>query len=313
MKNQILLFLSFLFISCTDSTTNHQVPNSPQPNITILGIAQDAGFPQADCKKDCCKAVWGGKVPRKMVSCIALVDPPKNKVWMFDATPDFKDQLHLIQESYPGIELAGIFLTHAHIGHYTGLIHLGREAMGAKEVPVYAMPKMKTFLETNGPWSQLVHLKNINLQALQSDSTILLGSNFKVTPLQVPHRDEYSETVGFKIESRQKSALFIPDIDKWQKWDRDIVAEIQKVDFALLDGSFYKNGEIPGRDMSLIPHPFIEESLQLFKQLPETDREKVHFIHFNHTNPVLQSGSKAFREVNNQGFKIAAEGNQLML
>lgn len=315
MKSLIFVSILFLLLACSEPTQKISPPTDlmEQPNITVLGVAQDAGYPQADCKKDCCKDVWNGSTPRKMVSCIALVDPPNNKAWIFDATPDFKDQLHFLEKSYPGIELAGIFLTHAHIGHYTGLMHLGREAMGAKDVPVYTMPKMKTYLETNGPWSQLVNLKNINLRALKSDSTIIIDSHFKITPMQVPHRDEYSETVGFKIEGKEKSSLFIPDIDKWQKWDRYILKEIQKVDYAFLDGSFYANGEIPGRDMSLIPHPFIEESLNIFKKLPQKDKSKVHFIHFNHTNPVLKSDSKAYKNVLNQGFFIANEGNQVIL
>ena len=315
MKYTIIFLLAVSLIGCNNpsSLPSAQSPPLTQANITILGIAQDAGFPQANCKKDCCKAVWAGSVPRKMVSCIALVDPSNHQAWFFDATPDFKDQLHQLQLAYPGIELKGIFLTHAHIGHYTGLMHLGREAMGASEVPVYAMPKMKTFLETSGPWSQLVHLKNISLQALQPDSTIRLGDQFKITPLPVPHRDEYSETVGYKIESTEKSTLFIPDIDKWQKWDRDILKEIQKVDFALLDGSFYKNGEIPGRDMSLIPHPFIEESIRLFSPLSDKDKSKVHFIHFNHTNPVLHKNSDAFQEILSRGFQIAEEHLQFAL
>jgi pyrroloquinoline quinone biosynthesis protein B len=315
MKIQLLLCFLILILGCTNPAALNEVSSqsSPHPNITVLGIAQDAGYPQADCKKDCCKAVWKGAISRKMVSCIALVDSPNNKAWIFDATPDFKDQLHQLQLTYPGIELAGIFLTHAHIGHYTGLMHLGREAMGTKEVPVYTMPKMKTFLETNGPWSQLVNLKNITLQSLHADSTIVVGNNFKITPLQVPHRDEYSETVGFKIKGPQKSGLFIPDIDKWQKWDRSILEEITKVDYAFLDGSFYKNGEIPGRDMSLIPHPFLEESMKIFNQLPESGKAKVHFIHFNHTNPVLQSDSEAYQEVKQNGFNIAEEGSQMSL
>ncbi len=310
MKN---IFYLLLFFSCAQPTSEVDQPQHKKTivtnaNITILGIAQDAGYPQANCKKDCCKAVWKKEVARKMVSCISLIDPKNNKAWIFDATPDFKDQLYLLQESYPGIELAGIFLTHAHIGHYTGLMNLGREAMGADQVPVYAMPTMKNFLENNGPWSQLVNLKNIVIHPLKSDSTILIGNNFKITPMQVPHRDEYSETVGYKIESDKKSSLFIPDIDKWQKWDRDILKEIEQVDYAFLDGSFYKNGEIPGRDMSLIPHPFIEESIKVFDPLSISDKSKVQFIHFNHTNPVLNNQSDAYQAVIEKGFQIAEEG-----
>lgn len=306
----LTLFL-FLVYSCTP-TVFKLVPLL-EPNITILGIAQDAGFPQANCKKECCAKVWAGAVARKRVSCIALVDPQQQKAWIFDATPDFKDQWYELEKLYPEIELAGIFLTHAHMGHYTGLMHLGREAVGSKSIPVYAMPKMRSYLRENGPWSQLVQLKNIELRDLTVDSTVVLGAGYAVSPLLVPHRDEYSETVGFRIKNKNTSALFIPDIDKWEKWERSILDEIKSVDYALLDGTFYQNGEIPGRDMSLIPHPFVEESMQRFAALPSAEKAKVHFIHFNHTNPLLQNKHPAINEVETAGYNIAQEGQQLVL
>jgi len=169
------------------------------------------------------------------------------------------------------------------------------------------MPKMKLFLKTNGPWNQLVSLKNIELKDLHKDSTIILNERISVTPIQVPHRDEYSETVGFIIQSNNKKALFIPDIDKWSTWDRNIIDFIKIVDIALLDATFFKDGEIKGRAMSEIPHPFVEESMQLFKNLTEADKNKIHFIHFNHTNPLLIDGSKAQKTVMNNGFKIAKQ------
>ncbi len=301
----IFFFLSCGLIAINQNPQTEKIPETPF--LMVLGIAQDAGFPQADCHKECCKTVWKGEVKQKLVSCLALVDPQSNQFWVFDATPDFKFQLQKVKGMLPGIQLSGIFLTHAHIGHYTGLMHLGREAMGAKQVPVFAMPRMKTFLETNGPWSQLVALKNIEIQPLQSDSTIILNNNFQITPLKVPHRDEFSETVGFSIIVNQKKALFIPDIDKWQLWGRSITEQIQIHDIAFLDGSFYQNGEIPGRDMSEIPHPFIVESMETFEKLPNDQKSKVNFTHFNHTNPVLQKNSEAFQNVLQHGFQIAQE------
>ena len=289
MRHTLLfLFLALIGFSCTVNPNDEQhteaLPYDPgiDPYIVVLGIAQDAGFPHAYCRRDCCKKAWVNPGIRKLVSCIALVDPSTGKSWMFDATPSFKYQSKYLSQDL-NTELDGIFLTHAHIGHYTGLMDLGREAVGSKDVPVYAMPKMKSYLENNGPWSQLVSLNNIKLMPLNQDSTIILGNNLQVTPFRVPHRDEYSETVGFEIKSATKSALFIPDINKWNIWERSIVEEIQKVDYAFLDGSFYANGELPNRDMSEIPHPFVEESMALFDTLSRADKNKVHFIHFNHT------------------------------
>lgn len=289
---------------------------SSEPYIEVLGVAQDAGYPQLGCTKDCCKDLWNDVDARKMVSCIGLLDPAENDYWVFDATPDMKDQIARCNQSLGNEKLnmpTGVFITHAHIGHYTGLMQFGREAFGSKDLPVYAMPRMNEFLSTNGPWSQLVSLNNIKLNPIVSDKTINVGTHFKVLPIAVPHRDEYSETVGYKIIGPKRKVLFIPDIDKWEKWNRNIIEEINDVDVALLDGSFFQNGEIPGRDMSLIPHPFIEESMKLFSTLTSSERSKIHFIHFNHTNPVLRKNSAAYKEVIDKGFRIAEEGQKIFI
>lgn len=300
-------------MSCKEEEQSPAEPvkeSLPEKFIVVLGVAQDAGYPQAGCEKECCKVYYEGKEEKKLVTCLALVDRTTSQYWLFEATPDITQQLRNIQSyitNTPNYSPDGIFITHAHIGHYTGLMQLGREAMGSKDVFVYAMPRLDSFLQSNGPWSQLVSLQNIRLHRLNADSTVQLNTSFKVTPVKVPHRDEYSETVGFVIESDKKKILFIPDIDKWEKWERDIVTEIGKVDIALLDGTFYKNGELPGRDMSEVPHPFVEESMQKFSSLTSVEKSKVVFIHFNHTNPLLKKQSTEKEKVKRDGFGIAVE------
>ena len=308
MKNVIYFFVvGLLFLSCnTQKEGENSTPKSPY--LFVLGNAQDAGYPQAGCNKDCCERVYKDASNARFVSSIALIDPISKENWIFDATPDFPKQLKLLSthlndsKNLPN----GLFLTHAHIGHYTGLIHLGREVMGAKNVPVYAMPKMNSFLRTNGPWSQLVDLNNIELRELKKDSTIVLNKRISVTPIQVPHRDEFSETVGYVIHSNSTKVLFIPDIDKWSKWKTSIVDYIKEVDIALLDATFFKQGEI-NREMSEVPHPFVTESMELFRNLSEQDKAKVNFIHFNHTNPLLIDGSEAQNQVLKNGFNIAKQ------
>ena len=283
------------------------------PYVYVLGTAQDAGYPQANCEKECCQRVYENPELEIYTSSIAVVDPISKEQWIFDATPNFREQLKLLnnQTGLDGALPTGVFLTHAHIGHYTGLMHLGREVIGAKEVPVFAMPKMKTFLETNGPWSQLVTLNNIDLKSMEADKVVQLNEQVSITPFLVPHRDEYSETVGYKIEIPNKSFVFIPDINKWQVWDRSIAKLIKEADYALLDATFYADGEIPGRAMSEIPHRFVQESMDLFADLSAEDKSKVYFIHMNHTNPMLIEGSPAQKEVQEKGFRVAEQGTVL--
>lgn len=312
MRNYFV-FLLFLFsIACKqDSPKTTFPPNSSGKSelyLIVLGNAQDGGYPQVGCKKQCCKLFWDQKEKMRHVSCLGIVDKISHKAWMFDATPDFREQYQELirNQNDPLLKLEGIFLTHAHIGHYTGLMDLGREVMGTDSVKVYTMPKMKFYLENNGPWSQLVMLHNVALQPLVKDSSIQINDEIKVTPFLVPHRDEYSETVGYAIESVNNKILFIPDINKWNVWERNITEEIKKVDVAFIDATFYKEGEIK-RKMSEVPHPFIEESMELFKELSSEEKAKIYFIHFNHTNPVLRNTPEQ-EQVKKLGYNVAKEG-----
>jgi pyrroloquinoline quinone biosynthesis protein B len=305
MIKKALQLVAILFISYSSFAQN--------PYVLVLGIPQDGGYPQANCQKSCCKSVWEQKVPRQFVSSIALVDPVSNEKWIFDCTPDFKDQLFFLQKyTQNQSPLAGIFLTHAHIGHYTGLMQLGREVMNTNKVKVYAMPKMKSFLETNGPWSQLVNLQNIDIQPINEETDIVLNERLKIRAFRVPHRDEFSETVGFKIISKNKSLIFIPDIDKWQKWGQNLSDLTKANDYLLLDGTFYKDGEI-ARPMAEVPHPFVSETIDILDSLPYKTKAKVHFIHLNHTNPIISKNSAERKALLHKGFKVADLGLKLGL
>ena len=302
----------FLFLPLITAFTFAAENNAPY--LYIIGVAQDAGYPQAGCYLPHCLPGWQDDSLKRSATSIALIDPASSRKYLFEATPDLPNQLYDLEVEAPDglFTLAGVFLTHAHIGHYTGLMFFGHEAMGTSAIPVFAMPRFKSFLETNGPWSQLVELNNIELMPLQNQREQRLGA-ISVIPFTVPHRDEYSETVGYRILGPNKSAIFIPDINKWSIWDTDITELIKAVDYALLDATFYKDGELGNRDMSQIPHPFVTESMALFGNFTPEQRDKVWFIHFNHTNPLLNRESEQAQFVRSEGFNVAREGIRLPL
>ncbi len=286
------------------------------PTLLVLGVAQDGGYPQAGCHQACCQPAWQETTRRRAVVSLAVVDSLSQSRWLFECTPDFRDQLRALDEAYPAGNspgLAGVFLTHAHMGHYAGLLQLGREALGAKGVPVYVMPRFADFLQTQGPWSQLIQLKNVELRRLEAAEPVCLNDQLKVVPLVVPHRDEFSETVAFRIEGPRQKVLFLPDIDKWDRWERAIEKELSVVDVAYLDATFFDEAELPGRDMREIPHPFVIESLQRFGHLAPRERAKIRLIHFNHSNPLLQVDSDAARRVREAGLRIAQQGERVEL
>ena len=282
--------------------------------LYILGVAQDAGYPQAGCYQPHCMPGWENKTLQRGATSIALIDPVAKTKILFEATPNLPQQLYNLEQEAPSSQYTfeGVFLTHAHIGHYAGLMFFGHEAMGSNNIPVYAMPKMAEYLAKNGPWSQLVDYGNISLRGLQHNQALDVNG-ITITPFLVPHRDEFSETVGYLIEGPSKTAVFIPDINKWSVWDTDIAELITQVDYALLDATFFDDGELPGRDMSKVPHPLVTETMQRLGALSTEQRNKVWFIHMNHTNPLLDADSQASKRVRAAGFNITSEGIRLEL
>jgi pyrroloquinoline quinone biosynthesis protein B len=261
---------------------------SPEPNpeddwhLMVLGIAQDGGIPQLGCEEPVCVAIRNGQRKRERVASIGLVNPTLKKAYLIDATPDFVSQVDTLDG---GRVPDAIFLTHAHIGHYTGLMYLGRESIDAKHVPVWGTERMTTFLSNNGPWSLLVSRENIELHALPQGQPVSLGDGISITAYPVPHRDEFTDTVGYLIEGPHKKVLYIPDIDGWDKWSRDIRQMVDKVDLAFLDGTFASADELPGRPMGDIPHPLMPVTRDLLRGT----RARLWFIHLNHTNKEIDA------------------------
>lgn len=300
-----------------DKTPSTPIPEKAGPFLQVLGTLQDGGAPHIGCKRPCCRNLFLRPATDRKVVCLGVTDTNEHGErvgGVFEATPDFPAQLHAFQSDWDiPLNRLSVFLTHAHIGHYSGLMFLGREAQGAQNVHVWAMPRFREFLSNNGPWSQLVELGNIRLEALTAQQPVPIGETVRVVPLRVPHRDEYSETVGYRIEGPRKSALFIPDINKWDVWDLALEDELAKVDYAFLDATFYDAEEVGYRDMAEIPHPFMVETMEHLGGLPLSEKAKVHFIHLNHTNPCLDSTSHAYRSVVDAGFHVARFGQILPL
>ena len=313
VRHFLLIIYVFSFLSCSEQIKKSN-QYSDEVVLKVLGTIQDGGIPHMGCSKKCCANYFENKSIRIGVSSIGVSNFKYETNYIVDATPDVNFQLQaLIGNTNPSEKLDGIFLTHSHMGHYAGLLNFGRESLNSNNIPVYLMPRFFDFISNNGPWDQLVSLNNIKLQRIYNNEKVILHNNLSFTPILVPHRDEYSETVGYIIEGNRKRALYIPDIDKWAKWNISITEMIKNVDYAFLDGTFFDEKEINNRDISEIPHPFIIESIELFNNLENIDKAKVYFIHLNHTNPVLNKNSEEYKRVILSGFKVAEPGMEFVL
>ncbi len=288
-------------------------------HVLVLGTAQDGGLPQVGCQEQRCVNARKYPAQQRLAASLAIIS--QGQRWLIDASPDLRQQVELLgpplqkdlQAGRRPRLFDGIFLTHAHMGHYTGLLHLGPEAYNHQTIPLFGSARMIDFLLKNGPWDLLFQNRNLEARRLEPDQAVQLNHEITITPFLVPHREEYSDTFGYLIKGPERSMLYIPDIDKWSRWLTAVEDKIAEVDYALLDGTFFADGEIPGRPMAQIPHPFMQESIHRFKNLPKKERLKIHFTHLNHSNPAADTDGPAQQELRKHEFRIVREGEVFAL
>ena len=306
MKNYNFLYKYIILLSFSFSLYAQE--KESEIFLHVLGTLQDGGSPHLGCKKNCCLNLSEMDKEIRKVTSLEIFNQIKKESILFEATPDI---IHQWNSMYSNPK--GIFLTHAHMGHYSGLLHLGKEALASKCISVYVMPRMYNFLKNNGPWSQLIDQKNILLKKLHENESIQVLNKVKIIPFLVPHRDEFSETVGYKIVGPKKKVLFIPDIDKWSLWSKNLISVLREVDIAFLDATFFSAEEVDYRPIAEIPHPLVHETMKYLENETKVIKNKIYFIHMNHTNPLLDPDSDSAKWVIKQGFNIARIGQQFEL
>ncbi|MEX1281479.1 MAG: MBL fold metallo-hydrolase [Acidimicrobiia bacterium] len=246
--------------------------------VTVLGSGQDGGLPQLGSDHPHDRAAAEGVVPPRTASSVVVeVD---GFAVLCDVSPDVRHQLHRPVDA--------IALTHGHMGHYAGLVHFGTEAAAIDGLAVMATPSMLGFLRANQPWAALF------------DEGRLVPATLKgVDLVPVPHRAEFTDTVAISVGG----VLYLPDIDDWTAWPdhRSVVADH---DLALVDATFWSADEVPGRDLSALPHPLVPDTLERFADVAD----RVVLTHLNHTNPLVDPASAASEHVRSLGFRVAEDG-----
>ena len=279
--------------------------------VTLLGIAQDGGRPQPMCKKPCCANV--GLDERAFPTSLG-VKFEDSSTHLFDATRNLGDQLEIWQENLP----SHVWLTHAHFGHVDGLGLFGRETIGAQGITLHVSQQMKQLIQNTPQWAIMLEQGVFTLEVYTTGDEISFGSE-TIIPLLVPHRDELSDMHSFIIKGKEKSLLYLSDHDTWEEtlslYNCKLVREwLDKfdIDTAFIDGTFWSYEELSKRSQEEVPHPPVSQTIaHLGIRLP-TDPE-IYFIHLNHTNPLYDTSSLAYRTVESMGWKVGFQGMRVTL
>lgn len=285
-------------------------------SLFVLGTAQDGGRPHLGCERACCTSMRRSGHTDTPAS-LGIHDRETGALLLVEATPAIETQVAHLHElagarDHSRKPIDALLLTHAHIGHYLGLAHLGREVASVARLPVFVTPRMATFLRTNGPWSQLVALEQVDVREIELGAVFEPLPGLAVEAIPVPHRDEFSDTVAFKIRGEQRTVLFVPDVDGWDAHEGLLERLMDGVDVAYVDGTFFDGRELPGRDLREIPHPPIVDTMRRLTERARAHRGSVRFLHLNHTNP-LWLDERLRDDLEARGFALASVGERVDL
>tara|TARA_B100000579_G_scaffold159946_1_gene129984 strand:+ start:2807 stop:3709 length:903 start_codon:yes stop_codon:yes gene_type:complete len=285
--------------------------------VVVVGIAQDGGVPQAGCSCERCVSALND--PTKVLYPVSLVIIGLDgSIHLIEATRGLAHQLSIAAKSLgKGDSLVpdSVSLTHCHLGHVDGVGQFGKEAMGGSGIPLFASSSVIQVLEER----RLATPFQNNVAHSGNVFSPTVGCGFELEFVRVPHRDEYSDTHAIRVIGPNHSLLFLPDHDDWGQTLRLVGEQSIRdwfismgIDFAMIDGTFWSDGELGGRDMTRVPHPTISESMELLGERREGDPEII-FIHLNHTNPALDGDSSQARYLSSLGWKIGEQGSTILL
>lgn len=271
--------------------------NSPMSySLLVLGSGQDGGTPQVGTHR--------AQRAERTASSIVIIrgDGP---ALLFDVSPDLRRQYQRLSRHCGRVpEIDGLFITHGHMGHYAGLVHFGKESAAVEDLPLFAPQSVITFLGSNEPWGTL--FRDHHLRAVPVDDVETKVAGLSISAIPVPHRAEFTTTVAFSIAVYGRPwVLYLPDIDGWQEWPdaEDVIAAHQ---VTLLDATFSTVDELPGRDIALIKHPLVPDTIDRFAHL--TEDHTIILTHINHSNPLGDPDESITAAANDRGFVIAHDG-----
>lgn len=279
--------------------------------VTLLGVAQDGGRPQAGCTRPCCV----GLRPEDTSYPVALGISDADSNHLIEATRFLGQQLTIWGQT----NIENVLLTHAHFGHVDGLGLFGKETMNARNVGLHLSSEMEHLVDRTPQWALMVDQGVFQPTTFHDRDNLQFTPTLTIQPVHVPHRDELSDMHAFVIRGPNRSLLFLPDHDTWaetlERHNQPSIRswlEALKVDIALIDGTFWSSDELSGRNQDKVPHPPVSQTIDLLGPRQGGDPE-IYFIHLNHTNPLYDRSSEASALLAQTGWMVAQQGQRFTL
>lgn len=302
--------------------------------IRILGSAAGGGFPQWNCNCFNCNGLRNGSIAAtaRTQSSIAVSEDGIDWV-LINASPDILAQIRAFPELQPARAvrdsgICAVLLMDAQVDHVTGLLMLRERAT---PLPLYATPEVFGDLETGLPLLKvLTHYCGIARNPIAPD-----GSAISIAPLAAtrfhaitldskappysPHRNDPhpGDNIGLRIvdTGSGKSVFYAPGLGALSP---QVLAEMQRADVVLVDGTFWTEDEMialglskkPASEMGHLPQSGPGGMIEILDGLRAT--RKI-LIHINNSNPILREDSPERAILTAHGIEVAIDTMEITL
>lgn len=266
--------------------------------VEVLGNTQDGGVPHLECSCDLCSKARENPEEAKHNASIMVKDSDEEDSfrYLIDATPDVRYQI-------TGEYLDGVFISHGHLGHITGLLQFGEEGCNKTDLPLYVSDKTENYIRKNDPFRLLIDKGNVEIMNFNDEDEVDIRGGC-IEAFEAKHNRVNTDTLSFMIHGEEKTLFYIADIHEWTEKTLNLM---QKADIAIVDGTFWNEEEIERYEE--VPHPVMKETMHLAEGW-DTD---IYFTHLNHTNPALREDTDERQEIQERGFGVVEEGMEFEL
>jgi pyrroloquinoline quinone biosynthesis protein B len=303
--------------------------------ILVLGSAAGGGVPQWNCNAPISRATREGQVsPAGRTQASIAVSLDRERWILVNASPDLRQQIlaHRYLWPRPGrlrdSPIQAVLLTGSEIDNVVGVLSL-RER---QPFTILATKRVLTMLDDN-PIFEALDRKLVERHVLPLDRPVILAGpegdlGFEITAFPVPGKVPLylegrvsdlsgtpDETIGLEISGGGKTFHYIPGCANLTPEIRDRIAGSELLFF---DGTLWRDDEMitagvgskTGQRMGHMSMSGPNGSIAALAGVPL--RRKL-FIHLNNTNPALLPDSTERARLNEAGWDVAADGDEIEL
>ena len=306
--------------------------------VVVLGAAAGGGVPQWNCGCPVCRAARTEHPELRSTQASIAIGTDGDHWFLINASPDLRQQLIATPQLHPKAgklrhsPISGVILTNGEIDAVAGLLSM-REG---SPFTVYAHARVLAILRDNSIFDVLAE-KNVRRQPIEIDQpfepTLPDGSpsGIEILPFAVSGKgawylegkahpggnDGAGDTIGLRIKDK-RSGKFFYFVAACAVVTDELKARLAGAPLVFFDGTVWRDDELIAARLGnktgqAMGHIAMSGDHGAIAALDGLDIGQKVFLHVNNSNPALLRGSSERKIAERAGWRIAADGMEIVL